>query len=102
MLSKILQTAADNAENMNIEDIDEDEDEIDYYDDDGDMSINIANLQIQGSKSENEHGSLSTEGAGGASTAIRKRRSKGPRLDRILEDDDFIPELKLKNEHLLK
>ena len=32
----------------------------------------------------------------------RRKRTKGPRLDRVLEDDDFIAELKLKNEHLLK
>jgi hypothetical protein len=32
----------------------------------------------------------------------KKRGSKGPRLEKILEDDDFIPELRLKNELLLK
>lgn len=31
-----------------------------------------------------------------------ERRSKGPRLDRVLEDDDFLSELRLRNEHLLK
>jgi hypothetical protein len=32
---------------------------------------------------------------------IMNKRS-GPHLEKVLEDDEFIPELRLKNEHLLK
>jgi hypothetical protein len=39
---------------------------------------------------------------GQAAPAKKQGRRKGPRLDRVLEDDDFIPELRLKNEHLMK
>ncbi len=41
-------------------------------------------------------------GAEGAQEVKRKRRNKGPKLEKVLEDDDFIPELRLKNELLLK
>ena len=30
------------------------------------------------------------------------RRRKGPHLEEVIGDDDFIPELRQKNEHLLK
>ena len=30
----------------------------------------------------------------------KKEKGKGPRLERVLEDDEFIPELKQKNELL--
>lgn len=44
-----------------------------------------------------------SEGGEGAPPKEKKqRRRKGPRLDRVMEDDDFIPELRLKNEHLIK
>jgi hypothetical protein len=32
----------------------------------------------------------------------KKEKGKGPRLERVLEDDEFIPELKQKNELLHK
>ena len=34
----------------------------------------------------------------------KRKRGKclGPRLERVLEDDEFIPELRLKNEFLVK
>jgi hypothetical protein len=101
-LSRILQAAADNAEN-NVEDIDEDEEEVDYYDDDGDtamhQSVPSTNLETKEGGGESV---TSSEVMAQSITTNRKKKSKGPRLDRILEDDDFIPELRLKNEHLLK
>jgi hypothetical protein len=33
---------------------------------------------------------------------LRRGKCLGPKLDRVLEDDEFIPELRLKNEHLIK
>ncbi len=41
-------------------------------------------------------------GAAAAHQEGKKRRNKGPRLEKVLEDDDFMPELRLKNELLLK
>lgn len=29
-------------------------------------------------------------------------KKKEPNLEKVMEDDEFIPELRLKNEHLLK
>jgi hypothetical protein len=40
--------------------------------------------------------------SGAAAAQAKKRRNKGPRLEKVLEDDDFLPELRLKNELLLK
>ena len=32
----------------------------------------------------------------------KKGRCLGPKMERVLEDDEFIPELRLKNEHLVR
>ena len=34
--------------------------------------------------------------------SVANGQNKGPRLNEVLEDDDFIPELRQKNELLLK
>ena len=33
---------------------------------------------------------------------LKKGRCLGPKMERVLEDDEFIPELRLKNEHLVR
>jgi hypothetical protein len=46
---------------------------------------------------------LMKEGNDEAAEKPKKRRKlKGPKLEKVLEDDDFLPELRLKNELLLK
>ena len=42
------------------------------------------------------------DGAAAEKPKRRRRRLKGPKLEKVLEDDDFLPELRLKNEILLK
>ncbi len=43
------------------------------------------------------------EGDGSKALKKHKRgRCLGPKLERVLEDDEFIPELRLKNEHLVR
>ena len=53
-------------------------------------------------KKEPDGDILMGDGAAGAQQERKKRRNKGPKLEKVLEDDDFIPELRLKNELLLK
>jgi hypothetical protein len=83
-LNRILQAAAQNNED-NIDEIDEDEEEIEYDD-----SVVGEDISSSGGTTKAEEG------------VAKRVRSKGPRLDRLMEDDDFVPELRLKNEHLLK
>lgn len=43
------------------------------------------------------------EGANGKGPKKHKRgKCLGPKLERVLEDDEFIPELRLKNEFLVR
>lgn len=90
-LSRILQSAEAAMENP--DQIEEDEDDVEYCD-------NSSNPRSSDQMMEPPRQSEATEPA--ADGSQRVRRSRGPRLDRVLEDDDFIPELRLKNELLLK
>jgi hypothetical protein len=38
----------------------------------------------------------------GDSSISQHRKSNGPKLEKLLEDDEFIPELRQRNEVLLK
>lgn len=42
------------------------------------------------------------EGAGKGKKKNKRGKCLGPRLERVLEDDEFIPELRLKNEFLVR
>ncbi len=46
---------------------------------------------------------MNEEEVGGKGQKKHKRgKCLGPRLERVLEDDEFIPELRLKNEFLVR
>lgn len=38
---------------------------------------------------------------GAGEKPLKYGKCLGPKLERVLEDDEFIPELRLKNEHLI-
>ena len=71
---------------------DEDDSEYEYSEDE----------VVEEGKNEPDGDILMGDEAADAQQDRKKRRIKGPKLEKVLEDDDFIPELRLKNELLLK
>jgi hypothetical protein len=91
-LSRILQSAENPSSEMAVGQ-DEDDSEYEYSEEEE---------LVEEGKKEPDGDILMGDGAAGAQQERKKRRNKGPKLEKVLEDDDFIPELRLKNELLLK